>query len=310
MVEEVQEKEIASKLSEAECKAFYELVTKKDLSDEEKAQIKTVMAKNPQILAQKEFTEHLKLTDFAFTCSKPEDLPAALEAHSKDIELLNQALANLKDYPVVHKGKVKTAAACLLDMPVLKNGELVGTQLAKNIHFLGTASRDNTVPSELKEKVKTASEQSTGFYKTLYASNGYNAYRNARNFSGQKVETLMLECIAARDGNEKANEFAKDMAKATGTAYVPEVRRINIAPDTLERVKTRTFMLHPAEDIIAKGREELIVEPVKERGTMVIDKPLESMTVEDVVLVVDMVVTLEAGPGGVSRPSRARRACG
>ena len=281
MVEEVQEKEIASKLSEAECKAFYELVTKKDLSDEEKAQIKAVMAKNPQILAQKEFTEHLKLTDFAFTCSKPEDLPAALEAHSKDIELLNQALANLKDYPVVHKGKVKTAAACLLDMPVLKNGELVGTQLAKNIHFLGTASRDNTVPSELKEKVKAASEQSTDFYKTLYASNGYNAYRNARNFSGQKVETLMLECIAARDGNEKANEFAKDMAKATGTAYVPEVRRINIAPDTLERVKTRAFMLHPAEDIIAKGREELIVEPVKERGTMVIDKPLESMTVEE-----------------------------
>lgn len=281
MVEEVQEKEVATKLSEAECKAFYNLITKKDLSDEEKAQIKTVMATHPQILAQKEFTENFKLTDFAFTCSKPEDLPSALEQHTKDIEIINQALANLKNFQVMHKGKAKTAAACLLDMPILKNGELIGTQLAKNIHFLGTASRDESVPAELKEKIKTAADQSTDFYKTLYTSNGYNAYRNARNFSGQKVESLMLECIAAREGSEKANEFAKNMAKANGTAYAPEVRRINIAPDTIERVKTRAFMLHPAEDMIAKGREELLVEPVKERDTMVIGKPLESMTVEE-----------------------------
>jgi len=281
MVEEVQEKEVATKLSEAECKAFYNLITKKDLSDEEKAQIKTVMATHPQILAQKEFTENFKLTDFAFTCSKPEDLPSALEQHTKDIEIINQALANLKDFQVMHKGKAKTAAACLLDMPILENGELIGTQLAKNIHFLGTASRDESVPAELKEKIKTAADQSTDFYKTLYTSNGYNAYRNARNFSGQKVESLMLECIAAREGSEKANEFAKNMAKANGTAYAPEVRRINIAPDTIERVKTRAFMLHPAEDMIAKGREDLLVEPVKERDTMVIGKPLESMTIEE-----------------------------
>lgn len=266
MVEEVQAKEISEKLSEAECKALYDLIVKKNLTDDEKNQIKTTIETSPQILAQKEFTQNFKMTDFALECAKPEDLPIFIEQNKQNIENLNQALSNLKEAHVTHNGKNKTAAQFLLDTPILESGELIGTQLAKNIHFLGTASRDSHVPAELKDSIQEASGQSAEFYKSLYASDGYGANRNARNFSGQKVEKLMLECLAAREGLPKATNFAKELAEADGRPFPQSIGYVNINPDTIESVKTRAYMEHP--------------DMSKERETLTVEKPRETMSFE------------------------------
>ena len=256
--------EETEKVSETECKALYNLIVKKDLSDEEKAQIKTVVESKPQILAQEEFTKNFKLTDFAFECEKAEDLPQLLNQNTIDIEVLNTALTNLKDCHVVHNGKDKTAAKYLLDTPVLKNGELVGTQLAKNIHFLGAAQRDTTVPEASKELIASSFAQNEAFYKSLYAEDGYRANPNARNLSGQKVEKLMLECIAARTESRKAAQTQAEEIygiSKESTKYMPYIEKLD---DSIEKVKTRAFMQHPQ----------------KERATMVIEAPRASMNVE------------------------------
>ena len=144
-VETAEQKEVLEKMSEAECKALYDLIVKKDLSDDEKAQIKNIVESNPQVLAQEEFTKNFKLTDLAFECQGTQNLPQLLEQNAKDIDLLNTALTNLKDCHVTHNGINKTAARYLLDTPTLQNGELIGTQIVKNIHFLSVAKKDESV---------------------------------------------------------------------------------------------------------------------------------------------------------------------
>lgn len=243
------------KKSEEECKALYELLVKKDLTDEEKAKIKETVEKNPQILAQEEFTKNFKLTDFASEYKEPKDLAGLLEQNAKDVDVLNTALTNLKDCRVFHKGKNKTAAACLLDMPILENGELIGTELVKNIHFLGTAKQDKSVSESLKTAIEENFAKNEAFYKSLYAADGYGAYRNARNLSGQKVEKLMLECVAMREGPKKANELAEALAAAAGSSYVQKIENVQIQDKTIADVQGRTFMAHP-------------VNPNKERKTL------------------------------------------
>ena len=269
MAEEIQNPQAQEQTNAARCKALYELVTKKDLTDDEKNQIKTVIETSPQILAQKEFTQNFKMTDFAFDCAKPEDLPLLIEQNKQNIEILNQALSNLTEVHVTHNGKNKTAAQFLLDTPVLENGELIGTQLAKNIHFLGTATRDPSVPDNFKaEHIKDAFLQNEAFYKSLYTENGYRANPNARNLSGQKVEKLMLECILIRNKEQKTDEERQRVAEAKKQAkdmhiFLEDVRVQN---SSIETLKDQPLMQHP--------------DTSKERETLAVEKPRDTASYE------------------------------
>ena len=283
MAEEAENKEIALKISKEECKALYELVVKKDLTDEEKTKMKTIVETMPQILAQEEFTKNFQLTDLAFAYDKPENLPVLLEQSKKDIEVLNTALTNLKDCQIVYNDKNKTAAQFLLDRPILGNGELIGTQIVKNIHFLGTAKRDGAV-GMFKGNIDVAFDQSETFFRSLYAKDGYGAYRDARNFRDQKVERLMLDCMALRKGKEEAQKYARRLAKAAGSSVVKKIGDVKVITDTVKDVKNRDFMEHPSEEAVQKGREELVARPFNNSKSLIVNgkpKSIESMNVDE-----------------------------
>ena len=269
MAEEVQNTQAQEQTDAAQYKALYDLVVKKDLTDDEKNQIKTIIETSPQILTQKEFTQNFKMTDFAFDCAKPEDLPLLIEQNKQNIEALNQALSNLKEAHVMHNGKNKTAAQFLLDTPVLENGELIGTQLAKNIHFLGTATRDPSVPDNFKtELLGDAFSQNEAFYKSLYAEEGYGANPNARNVSGQKVQKLMLECILIRNKDQKTDEERQRVAEAKKQAKDMHIflEDVNVQNSSIETLKNQTFMQHP--DMSAM------------RQTLTVEKPRDTVSYE------------------------------
>jgi len=269
MAEEVQNTQAQEQTDAAQCKALYDLVVKKDLTDDEKNQIKTIIETSPQILTQKEFTQNFKMTDFAFDCAKPEDLPLLIEQNKQNIEALNQALSNLTEVHVTHNGKNKTAAQFLLDTPVLENGELIGTQLAKNIHFLGTATRDPSVPDNFKtELLGDAFLQNEAFYKSLYAEEGYGANPNARNVSGQKVQKLMLECILIRNKDQKTDEERQRVAEAKKQAKDMHIflEDVNVQNSSIETLKNQTFMQHP--DMSAM------------RQTLTVEKPRDTVSYE------------------------------
>ena len=149
---------------------------------------------------------------------------------------------------ITHNGKNKTAARFLLDTPVLENGELIGTQLTKNIHFLGTAARDPSVPDTFKsELLGDAFLQNEAFYKSLYAENGYGANPNARNLSGQKVEKLMLECILIRNKDQKTDEERQKVAEAKERAKELHIflEDVNVQNSSIEMLKDQPLMQHP-----------------------------------------------------------------
>ena len=251
---------MAEEISVEKCQALYALLTKKDLSDDEKAQISETIKDSPEILAHGGFVGCVKLPDLAFEYTTPEKLPELLDKNREAIGELKQVLDNLQSLTVKegdtvkpltmkHNGVNKTCAAFVLDTMVLDNGEIIGTQLAKNIHFLNTAQRDSLISEE-------DCKQTHDFYQSLYETkSSYHANRNMRNISGQKVGDIMATAISLR----KTAKDSSDDEKLKGADY------------HAEDVKDQVFMGHMDEK-----RRTLTIDDLRMRRYRG-----ESMTVEE-----------------------------
>ena len=229
-----------------QAKMLFDVLCKKDVSDEQiKAageQIKT----DPALLENYAFVDGFGLSSFVTDYKPGSDINAMLEANSEAQAKLKIVLDNLKkiELPkdatsktsevklsmytkgeaVVAVPPAQTAANYFLNNALLANGEIIGTQMVKNIHFLGTLNKDKEVKLFEDETQNQAArmnankkmDESIDFYKSLY--HDYGADKNAKNDIGQGVNDLMLTCT---------KRISKD--------------------DSIEALKERTFMKSPIE---------------------------------------------------------------
>ncbi|MBO4294092.1 MAG: hypothetical protein J5896_01440 [Alphaproteobacteria bacterium] len=244
-------------ITREDCEALYALLTKKELSEDEQRQVKETIEKSPNILTDKEFSKYLALPDLAFEYTTPEELPALIEKNKQAVDNMKQVLDNLSDVEgLTIKGK--KCAAYLLDNMRFDNGEIVGTQLAKNIHFLGTARRKDLISED-------DFGQSDTLYTSLYGEeNGYGANRNARNTSGQKVSDVMRLAEVLRE--EKYENVS-----------------------TVDNVKDQVFMTHADEqretlNVEEGNRRPMTIEEYEEgnyRGTLTVAQQEEYKKIKE-----------------------------
>ena len=103
-----QEKTEAQLIVKERCDKLFELLSKKDLSDEERASAKTMVQEAPELLMQKDFVAHFSLPNLASDYQKGDDMAPLLEQNSKAITEMKQVLDNLKDIEVTKiEGKPK-----------------------------------------------------------------------------------------------------------------------------------------------------------------------------------------------------------
>ncbi len=229
---------------------LFELASKKELSDDEKKEISEHIAALPQALMSKSFMEHFKVPDMISLYQSGKSVQEILEQNAAAMETLSVVLENLKD---VKLPDGRTASKYILDNAWLANGELIGTQFAKNIHFLGTAYTDekteNLQSSELHEAIDKSYDQTTAFYEKLYGKEGYQANPKSHNVLGQKVEDVMH---AVREESKK-------------TTY-----------RCLADLKDQECMQAPRQEfVVEKAREDMTIQGLKEaqyRGTLTADQ--------------------------------------
>ncbi|HCU59050.1 MAG TPA: hypothetical protein DIC64_03620 [Alphaproteobacteria bacterium] len=238
----------------------FALLSKPDLSIEEKEKVSALVKEAPEILLQKEFTEKLNMPNLMKEYQAGADINDLVSRSAKASKDIKQVLDNLKEIEI----KGKTGAAYLLDNAYLPNGELVGTQLVKNIHFMGTAKKDKDhqfyPDASQNEATRNAMNVHLGqilqFYKTLYENpDGYCANPQRRNISGQKVGGLMEMCQKIEKG------------EGVGT------KKIALQDQKLEDLEKRTFMKQPEPEYVEQKRGEMTVAQLKEgayRGTLTV----------------------------------------
>ncbi|MBR2299769.1 MAG: hypothetical protein IJ870_04260 [Alphaproteobacteria bacterium] len=225
---------------EARATELYALLSRSDLTVEEKEKVSTLVKEAPEILLQKEFTEKLNMPNLMKEHQSGKDIAELLD-RSKQANLdVKQVLDNLKEIEI----KGKTGAVYLLNNAYLPNGELVGTQLVKNIHFMATAKKDKAhtfyEDAAQNEAVRTTMDahlaETVSFYKELYEKpDGYGADKKSLNAANQKVGELMKKC-------EKN-------------------------PDTkIEDLQSREFMREPDPKMTEKKRRVMTVAQLKELG--------------------------------------------
>ena len=228
------------------CEKLLALLKQEELSNESKAELKTMLEEKPELILQKDFVAGLNMSDLNTAYKNGGDINDLIFKSAKAQQDLRQILDNLKEVKLKTKnGQEKTAAALFLDEALLENGELVGTQLAKNAHFLGTAKKDKAHQFYADEGKNEAARnalsshlnQMGSFYKELYEKpDGYCANGARRNACGQKVGDLMALYNAGKDG------------------------RFGKAPETLETLKDSPFMSMAAPENVENIRNERIVD--------------------------------------------------
>ena len=229
---------------------LFELASKKELSDVEKKEISEHIAALPEALQSKSFMEHFEVPNMISLYQSGKSVQEILEQNAAAMETLSVVLENLKD---VKLPDGKTASKYMLDNAWLANGELVGTQFAKNIHFLGTAYTDEQTEGlqngELHDAVEKNYDRTSAFYEKLYGKEGYQANPKSHNALGQKVEDVMH---AVREESKK-------------TTY----RR-------LADLKDQECMQAPRQEfVVEKAREDMTIQGLKEaqyRGILTADQ--------------------------------------
>ena len=264
MAEEVREETIAKEKAEH----LFAMLVKSELSAEERSEAAKIVSENPDILTQKEFTEKFKMPNMAQDYHPGVDINDLTARSAQSLADVKKVLENLKEIEIKKGAKTVKASAYMLNEARLPNGEIIGTQLAKNIHFMGTAKKDKNhqffEDASENEAARNAMnghlEQSAKFYKTLYENpEGYGANPNRRNQAGQKVGELMEMSQKIRDG------------QGIG------VQKIELQDQTIEDVQKRTFMRPPVQ-------EKLTVEQLKTmdyQGTLTVEQKEQLQKIKD-----------------------------
>lgn len=213
---------------------LFELLKNEELSEEQKKAVETILKENSTILFDKEFVEKLAMPDLLSLHEKEKDINALIEANEQGLKNVRQVLKNLKSFEV----DGQNAASYVLEKGYLPNGELIGTQAIKNMHFLGTAKRESGTP-----EINRALEHQGYFLMELYEGE-YPHNKNARNMTGQKASDLLGICI-------DQNKY--------------EDKRVNKNDDALETLHNQSFMKNMSYNKVEEQRKSMTAESIQER---------------------------------------------
>lgn len=201
-----------------EAEIVSELLLKEKLSDEEKKRISSAIKADSKILTSEALTQALGGVNLAAEMNDPAKLSEALNKSSDFVKKTSQVLKNLDAMTkegligsVRDNNKEKSPTAYLLDNARLSNGELVGTQMAKNLYVLNTATKSNEDPSfnANKDGLMQQRDEQAALFKQMYAKDGYGANSARANAAGQKVSDVMNMSVAQNSShpNQKATEL-------------------------------------------------------------------------------------------------------
>ncbi len=235
-----------------EAQKLFATLSKKDLTDEELKDATEKIKKDPSLLSREAFVSNIKMPDLTTVYNSGADMNDAVYRSSKSQRDLTALLDNLNKIDLPERGQEnakvqdlkdkskshtvkRTAANWFLDNARLENGELVGTQMAKNIHFMGTALKDKENPvykdpqknETFNNALKSHMDQSDNFMRNIYRKYGANPQR--RNAAGQKVGDVMETALAIRT------------AKGIGA------QRVQTPKVSLQSLQSQPFMQTPVQ---------------------------------------------------------------
>ncbi|MBE6451093.1 MAG: hypothetical protein E7016_03925 [Alphaproteobacteria bacterium] len=182
---------------------LFELMSIKDMSNEDKANAAAIINENPQILISSEFMEKIAPQNMN-RCPKDGYVGFVADA-SKRQEMTVSVLDNLKtmgsESLIMNYKNGKTPIQYMLDEGRLPNGETFGTQTVKNITFLRALQNDDEYPD--KSGMKELHDKSGALLDDIFAKDGYGANPNRRNARGQKAGDIIERHLAAQSKMKK-----------------------------------------------------------------------------------------------------------
>ena len=198
MAEESTE-EFKAKLKE-DSERLFALLSKKELSAEDKQQADAIIGANPQILGWKDFTEKVALPDLMTEHKKETDISKLINRSEQALQTTRQVLDNLQQMKKEGMlASVKNPAADVIDTGIAPNGETIATQTVKNINFLESLK---TLPEKAEEQALVAgyNKEYKEFLTKMYKDeNSYGANSQSRNLKGESTKDILKNISADRN---------------------------------------------------------------------------------------------------------------
>ncbi len=191
-------------LKEKNAELAYQALSKKEMTQADKAVISAALSNDPDFLIRDEFVAKIAPLDMN-KCPK-EGCGEYVANASERLQTISQVLENLEKLQnegVVGNAKGgKTQVQHLLDNGKLPNGETLGTQTVKNIIYLRAVKKDTSYVD--KKGVDELESASCSLLEQMYTPNGkYGANRERRNIMGQKVGELMDMHLSDKNASKR-----------------------------------------------------------------------------------------------------------
>lgn len=235
----------------------FQALSKKEMTEEDKAFIATALSNDSNLLIGKEFMAKIAPLDMNRCPSAEGEYQGYIANATQQLESTSQVLENLN--ALQQEGKIpaqkngKTQVQHLIDESRLPNGETLGTQTVKNVMLLKAMQNDPAYPDK---KGVSELEFNSGFLlERMYMKDELGANPNRRNSMGQKVGELMKSHL--------------DDKKQRKTLNVESTER---KPLTVEQLKAKPYQK-------TLSRDELKV--AQYRGTLTAEQAEQLKKMED-----------------------------
>ena len=179
---------------------LFDLLSKEDMTENEKFTVRETIEQYPQILGWKDFNAKISQPDLMKEYNEGRPLDKLLEDFSTSkarTQRVLDHLQNIKD--TIDIPSLKNPAGYALDEGKAANGETIGTQMVKNVSFLQSLANDEKLSDSDRLKVKEQAEAGYGFLTASYSKDGaYQANPERRNIQGQKVSDIIKNVVEDR----------------------------------------------------------------------------------------------------------------
>lgn len=253
--EPMTEQEAAKELQEKNATLAFQALSKKEMTEADKAFIADALSNDPNFLISKEFMAKIAPLDMNRCPTAEGEYQGYIAKSAQQLESTSQVLENLN--ALQQEGKIpvqkngKTQVQHLIDESRLPNGETLGTQTVKNVMLLKAMQNDPAYPDK---KGVSELEFNSGFLlERMYIKDELGANPNRRNSMGQKVGELMKSHL--------------DDKKKRATLNVESTER---KPLTVEQLKAKPYQKTLSRDElkVAQYRGTLTAEQAEQLKKM------------------------------------------
>ena len=231
MAEEDTEKFMAELKENSE--RLFVLLSKKNMTVEEKQQANAIIEANPKILGWKDFTAKVALPDLMSEYEKNTDVAKLIKQSTQQLQTTKEVLDNLQQ--MKKEGLLTSTAkpaADVIDTGWAPNGETIATQAFKNVNFLDALKNTSGITAAEKDNVAnhTVNDYKAFLHQVYEGENTYGANPQRRNLRGEKAKDVLKNIMIDRktlqiesvQQNVKQNSLAvegdkKDMPQKTLT---------------------------------------------------------------------------------------------